>query len=613
MPRKKPVNRTSLAVKAKYDAAGTGRRMRGWMPPSSGPNKAIEGLQKIRDRARDAVRNDWTGESASQKWSTNLIGIGIKPRLKRVTSKTRRQELTDLWDDWVDVADADGVMTFYGLQTLAVRTWLDAGEVFIRKRVRRTEFGMEVPLQIQLIEPDFVPLLDTDTWPNLPRGNRIRSGIELDNRNQRVAYWMFREHPGDGGTIDQSRLIRVPASEIRHMFEPKRAGQLRGVSALAPVLARLRSISDFDDAVLERQKLANLFTGFITQALAANDDTDPLTGLPIEYEGGNALAGLSPGMFQELDPGQDVKFSNPPEAGTTYSEYMRTQQLGTAAAAGLPYEVFSGDIQDISDRTLRVIINEFRRFAEQRQWQIIIPMLCQPVRNWWVEACMVAGHVSVAEEGDVRRVEWSTHGWAHIHPVQDPQGKQLEVDAGFRSRSSVIGERGDDPEQVDDERAADLQRTKDLGLFVDPTGMTDANGNPIEQPDATDPADKPNEEAQARIELLRVQAAAATREPENPKIEVHVHQADTNVNVGGANINMPESKHEHHNHNHIQVPEQPTPVNQVNVEVPAPQVNLTVEPSQVVVNNQHPTKSVAVAVRDEDGNLLRTETTHDME
>jgi lambda family phage portal protein len=230
------------------------------------------------------------------------------------------------------------------------------------------------------------------------------------------------------------------------------------------VLARLRSINDYDDAVIERQKLANLFTAFITRGLGSDIDVDPMTNLPLEFgSDGTPLAGLQPGLIQELDYGQDIKFANPPEAGTTYSDYMRTQHLGTSAAAGIPYEIFSGDIKEVSDRTLRVVINEFRRFAEQRQWHTIIPMFCQPVREWWTDAAVLAGLVTLAERNDVAMVEWAPHGWSYIHPVQDPQGKKLEVEAGFRSRSSVIGEKGDDPDTVDDERAADIEREKTLG------------------------------------------------------------------------------------------------------------------------------------------------------
>jgi capsid protein len=179
-----------------------------------------------------------------------------------------------------------------------------------------------------------------------------------------------------------------------------------------------------------------------------------------------------------------VKFANPPEAGTNFADYMRGQHMGTAAAAGLPYEIFSGDIRDVSDRTLRVVVNEFRRFAEQRQWQVVIPMFCQPVRQWWTEVCFMAGLVSQDEFDDVALVEWSPHGWAYIHPVQDPQGKKLEVESGFRSRSSVIAERGDDPEAVDQERADDVAREKDLGIYVDPNAAKPGGKKPGDGGDA---------------------------------------------------------------------------------------------------------------------------------
>lgn len=464
---KKTIPQHRVEVSNRYDAAGGGRRMRGWQAPGTGPNKAVTGLQTIRNRSRDAVRNDWTGESANQKWVTALIGTGISPRMKRMAPGNRRDLINMWWEEWAGASDADGVLNFYAQQALVARAWLESGEVFARRRVRAAGGDMRVPMQVQLIEAEFVPLLDADNWPGMPTGNVIRQGIELDRRGQRVAYWMHREHPGDGAARTDN-LVRVLANEVCHVYEVKRPGQLRGVPGIAPVLARLRSMSDYDDAVLERQKLANLFVAFITRGLGTGGDTDPLTNLPLDFGSeGTPLAGLQPGLMQELDYGQDVKFANPPEAGTTYSDYVRTQHLGTAAAAGIPYEIFSGDIREVSDRTLRVLINEFRRFAEQRQWHTIIPMFCQPVRRWWADTCVLAGLLTEDEALPATLVEWAPHGWAYIHPVQDPQGKRMEVEAGFRSRSSVIAERGDDPEEVDRERANDLARALEMGLPVD--------------------------------------------------------------------------------------------------------------------------------------------------
>lgn len=468
-------------IKMQYDAGGTGRRMRGWNPPASGPNRAIKGLQKIRDRSRDSVRNDWTGKSGIQRWKTNLIGTGIIPRAKRITDLKKKQRYTDLWENWCKNSDADGVLNFYGQQTLAVGAWLEAGEVFVRLRYRRASSGMQVPLQVQLIEAEFVPMLDADNWPGMPAGNRIRSGIELDNSGRRVAYWVYRDHPNDytSQNVDVSKLVRVPASQMLHIFEPERPGQLRGVPEFAAVLARLRNVADFDDAVLERQKLANLFMAFIKKNMpTSGDGIDPMTGMPIDYNAaGEPLAALAPGMMQELLPGEEMQFANPPEAGTTYAEYMRQQNVGTAAGQGLPYEIMSGDIKEVSDRTLRIIINEFRRYAEQRQWQIVIPMLCQPVREAWVDQAVIVGEIERADINDCKMVEWAPHGWQYIHPVQDAQGKEIEVDAGFRSRSSVISERGDDPEQVDLERAVDKTRADKLGLTPAPPAA-DPNAPP---------------------------------------------------------------------------------------------------------------------------------------
>jgi lambda family phage portal protein len=509
--------------RAKYDAAGTGRRMAGWNPASSGPNRALEGLQRIRNRARDVSRNDWSGESGVQKWTTSLIGIGITPRFKRVKSATRRRDIVDLWNDFVAKADADCVLSLYGLQTLITRSWLDAGEVFIRRRGRFEDQGLPVPVQVQVLEAEFVPMLDADNFRGLPAGNKIRSGIELDNRGQRIAYWFFKEHPGDDTTsYAADDLVRILARDVSHVFEPKRPGQLRGVSMLAPVLNRLKNIENFDDATLTRQQLANLVVGFITRGLPTGDDDDdinPLTNQPHETGPAAPLLGMQPGLLQELEDGQKVEWSNPPEAGTTYSDYMRTQHLGTAAAAGVPYEIFSGDIVNVSDRTLRVVINEFRRFNEQRQWQIIIPMACQRIVEWFADAALLVNKIEQVELDDVRRVEHAPHGWAHIHPVQDPTGKKVEVDAGFRSRSSVVGERGDDIYEVDDERQQDDAREQKLkvGLY----SAANKKPKPTVAP-APAPAPKPTamdvallaitEMADARAALSRAQADRAKKQ-----------------------------------------------------------------------------------------------------
>lgn len=443
-----------LGAEARYDAAGTGRRIKGWMPPSSGPNQALTGLPRIRDRSRDVTRNDWAGVSIVQKHVNSLVGVGITPRWKS-------QDVDAAWAAFVPYADADGTSDAYGLQTLAVRSLIEVGEVFMRRRSRSLDAPLPAPVQFQLIESDFCPLFDAVTWPGMPEGNTIRQGVEFNRYGRRTAYWMYREHPGDGyrqATPSAELLLRIPASEISHVFQPKRPGQIRGVSVLASVLLKLRNAADFEDTTLERQKLANLFTMFITRQMPQSwqdIDTDATTGLPKWYDvEGRPVVGLEPGISQELAPGEDVKFATPPDAGVAYPDYMRATHLGTAAGAGLPYEFLAGDLKDISDRTLRVAVNEYRRGCEQLQWQVIIPRICQPMVDWWVRAValMPDGPSAVDLLG---RPEWTPHGWPDIHPVQDIEGRIKARDAGFVSTSAIIARSGEDPRKVQEQIAAD--------------------------------------------------------------------------------------------------------------------------------------------------------------
>jgi len=497
---KTPKGAADTPIQAKYDAAGYGRRLSGWRTPSSGPIDATMGLQKIRDRARDVVRNEWAGSSTVRMWTSNIVGTGIMPRptTKNLPLKAR---LNELWEEWVKHADADGVLDFYGLQALVVRSWFASGEVFIRFRPRRVSDGLIVPLQIQIIEGDQVPLLDASAYPDLPLGHTIRQGIEFNRIGKRVAYWMHREHPGDKQYTDfpSGILTRVPAEGVLHIYEPLRPGQLRGVSELAPVITKLRNVADFDDAVLERQKLANLFTMFLIKPLPAGAN-DPMTGMPYKGNLNEPMAGMEPGTSQELLPGEDVRFSAPPDAGAAYAEFMRMQKLDITAGVGTPYELATGDIQNVSDRTLRLVVNEFRRLAEQRQWLIFIPRMCQPIRDQWAVFAQLAGELSPAEALEAKRVRWAPQGWAYMHPVQDVQSKALEVEHGFRSRSSVISERGDDADDVDQERADDREREDRMGL----TPVVADNNTPPDEDNAEPDDPEEDDEPQRREAENRV-------------------------------------------------------------------------------------------------------------
>ena len=649
----------AAAVQNRYDAAGNGPRIKRWNPPASGPQRALEGFERLRSRVHDAVRNDWAAESSTQKWVTNLIGTGIRPRF---ANKKHRL----VWDKFVKTADADGVLDAYGLQVLTGRGLFDGGEVFLRRRPRSADSPLEIPVQIQVIESEFCPMFDADIWPGMPAGNVIKQGIERNRFGARTAYWFYREHPGDGAMApSRDQLVRVAASQVAHVYEVKRPGQLRGVSPLAPILLRLREAADLEGVALDRQKIANLFAMFITRAMPESDDMefDPLTGLPKFYDikGITPMAGLESGISQELRPGEDVKFANPPGPGVGFDEFLRRNHLGNAAGQGLPYELMSGDIKDISDRTLRVIINEFRRYCQQRQWVTLIPMACQRMLDWCMDAAAMARLVPLGQLAEAKACTWAPQGWEYIHPVQDAQGKKLLRDAGVISTSAWIAERGDEPETVFDEREKDAKEEERRGikLAADGTLLEDAE-DPVEPlDDGADPppapARRPARQAQAGLNtqmLNLLTQIVAAREPQGPSaIEGTVNslvdivagmQAQTAAlatamaglaqQLAARPISTTVENHmpaqaapvvQIDNHAPAQpapvvhidnhAPAQPAPVVQVDNHIPAglaPVVEVTnvVQPAEVTVNLPE-RETTSVIKRDGDGNIVNVKQT----
>jgi len=85
---------------------------------------------------RELVRNDPLAGSGMDTLVANLIGTGITPRWL-LDDAALKKVIQELWADWVNEADADGVCDFYGLQALAARAIIEAGEVLIRFRPRR--------------------------------------------------------------------------------------------------------------------------------------------------------------------------------------------------------------------------------------------------------------------------------------------------------------------------------------------------------------------------------------------------------------------------------------------------------------------------------------------
>lgn len=453
--------RAALGVVMNYDAATTGRRASSWKASGADADAASARRSRIAAIARDMVRNTPLARRAEAVIAANVVGMGIIPKVDGGT-KGQAASLTAAITAHLDTVaiDADGRQTLYGLQNLAVRTIVDAGEVLIRRRFRERRDGLPLALQLQVLEPDYI---DTARIGPAENGNDIREGIEFDAIGRRVAYWLFDRHPGSVfRPVKTFASRRVSASEILHIYDQGRPGQMRGVSWFHAVAMRLQDLADGQDAQLMRQKIAACFAGFRTMdgADEADNGTDEIGTT------------ITPGTIRQLKPGETITFASPPGV-EGYDEFTRAVLREVAAGLGITYEALSGDLSKVNFTSYKAGRIEMDLNVRQWQWLMLVPQMMEPIGRWIVEQWAIENGVRPSRS---LRLTWTAPVRPLIDPAREIGALRDKVRAGFASRQGIIRELGGDPAQVFAEQVEDAADADEAGLKFDSDARIAAAG-----------------------------------------------------------------------------------------------------------------------------------------
>jgi lambda family phage portal protein len=438
-----------------FEAASKGRRTDGWRTSGTSANgETAKGATLTRNRARDLARNNAYAAKALTVITSNTVGTGISGQA-RGPNKARVKQAATLWQEWAETpaCDFEGRHDLSGLQSLVMETVARDGEAIIRFR---RDKNLKTPLQLQILEPDFLDITRT-TGDN---GNPIIQGVEVDkDTGKAVAVWLYEQHPGDTGWLGKLSLRRssqrVPIDQVARVFRQDRAGQLRGVSWLAPIIIPLRDLDEFEDARLIAQKIAASFAVFV------HDATDAEMPGTSDGKDSDRLERIEPGIVEYLPPGKSVSFAEPPSV-EGFGEFVRGVLRKVAAGIGITYESLTGDLSQTNFSGGRMGWIEFYRNIESWRWKMLIPQMCIPTWEAFKDAARYAGHDLSGVE-----MEWTAPHRELINPKEEIAAMLSEVRAGFKSLSEVIRERGYDPETVFAQIAADVKKLDELGLVLD--------------------------------------------------------------------------------------------------------------------------------------------------
>ena len=432
-----------------HRAAQQNRFTKDWIAPTtSADGTIIPDLIRLNGRSRQLLRDEPWAKSIQRSFRRNVVGTGITPAID--TKPFGADWLA--WSESATDVDLEQRRNFVGVQQWAVDELIAVGECFVVRWITGDPVrGKRLRLQLFEFEQlDRYKISYTDERGNI---NEVRHGIETDVNGAPVAYHFYRRHPNDVLAVGRPsplmlESVRIPAAMVCHVYDPERARQSHGISRLAPVLSKIRDLSEYDAAQL-RVARAEASIGLIIRGTDDGSDPLELDGLNVAYLGEN----------------EEVTTFAPSRPGNTYDPFVRAQLKAIAAGVGISYDQIARDFDDGSYSSKRQGALEDRREFEPLQ-KMLIAKLCRPIMEDFVFVWSLRN--AAATDYFVRdtpeSVDWQGQGWDWVDPEAQGNGVALKMALGLTTRTKEANLLGTSVAKLDREIATDgtldgVQRT----------------------------------------------------------------------------------------------------------------------------------------------------------
>ena len=509
--------RAKLQMLSAYRGAERGRLREGWIPPQDSADAALlADLPTLRKRSRDLNRNDGLASGITSTIVTNTVGTGLNPQSRPdaeglgITDEQGESFANNTernWKRWTKEADAGNRMHFNELTALVERQILENGEVLLLP-VRANDPNRFLPLAFEVIEAD---RLQTPTGQVSNR--TIRSGVELGDRGQPIAYWINPHHPGDtalgrSAPTSSKDFIRYPAMNDRtgepnilHLYWTKRPRQTRGEPFFSSVLTHFKDLSDYMEAELVAARIQACFALIFESEDPYSSGQGNATGTDA---GGNRLEEIEPGTVHYASQGEKAHMIQPTRPGNTFDAFVDKIVRMIGASLGLPYELVMKDFSKTNYSSARAALLEARRFFKNRQvW--LASRLCDPLWTMVQREAWIAGHlpgVNLFQDTAAMwlNVKWIAPGWGWVDPVKEVKASLEAINGGLSTLAeecAAIGGKDwqDTARQAKREQKFYEDEQIKGGPYVEeqPNVAENAGGG-TEEPEPSEPGEEPDED-----------------------------------------------------------------------------------------------------------------------
>lgn len=455
----------AVAYRQAYEAAEA-THLRGHAR-EAGSGNAIVSLTgtALRNQARHLDRNHDIISGGLSTLVQNIIGpsgINIVPTPRDAEGNVVESvvdQIMPLYQAWAKRPEVTWMHDWPSVQRLLARTWLRDGEAFaqeVRGFVPFLEHGSAIPFSLELMEPDLVPLDLDDS------ARRILQGVERNAWGRAVAFHVYKQHPGDAAVL-RPETKRVSADLIRHVRTIDRIGQVRGVSILASTFTRIEDLKDYEESERIAAKIAASMAAVI------------IKGDPTLYDAeGFATAGkrkmrFQPGMvFDDLRPGESVQSIDSKRPNPNLEPYRNGQLRAIAAPMRISFSSLAKNYNGTYSAQRQELVEQYGAYGVLA-YEFVAQMV-RPVYERLIAMAVVSGELVLPRGVTVASAigaDYLPPPMPWINPVHEVEGLKGQVRAGFRTLSSVQGERGQRMYDVLEQRALEMRWSDELGIVLD--------------------------------------------------------------------------------------------------------------------------------------------------
>ena len=496
-----------------HGANVTKKSLIGWLFRGGSAKEDIEdNIDTLRQRSRDAYMGIPTASAALKTFCTNVVAGGLIPSpqidgevlgLTREQAEELQRKIMREFALWADTTecDADGLGNFYKLQQLAYMGFLMNGDSFALLPFKERP-GSQYATKVQIIEADRICSPDgyDRLVPEYVRGHHVHSivqGVETDEAGMVVAYWICNRHPHSSlavqnGMLEWTRVEAYGAAgrhNVLHVMTRERAGQLRGVPILAPVLETLKQLGRYTQAEIDAAVISAYFTVLVKPASVQ-------TGLPVgqyipkEAQVDSADPGsieMGQGTILSLNPGDDVAFADPTHPNTAYNAFFDAMIKEIGAGMEIPPEVLEKQFtQNFS--AARGALNEFWRVCDVKR-DDFVDSFCQPIYEQFLAEAVARGRIQAPgffSDPAIRKAYcacvWPGPARTSLNPVQEVSAALQRVEAGFSTAQRETAEMtGGDYMRNMEQRMMEAEKMRQLREILNPAPPPPPPGTQKEQ------------------------------------------------------------------------------------------------------------------------------------